>query len=40
MEGEKSISCEERNSNNLVKFANNLPFSYFKAPQIQRLDEK
>jgi len=38
----KAISRKNRYiGNNLVKFAGNLPFSYFKAPQKQhRFDEK
>ena len=42
MKGKKTISRVDRNiRNNLVKFADNLPLSYFKAPQKQqRLDEK
>jgi len=42
MKGEKTISRVERNiRNNLVKFANDLPFSYFEAPQKQQpFDEK
>jgi len=40
--GGKTTSIEDRNiRNNLVKFANNLPFRYFKAPQKQqRFDGK
>jgi len=38
MKGEKTFLLEYRN---LVKFADNLPLSYFKAPQKQqRFDEK
>jgi len=42
MKDKKTISRVDRNiRNNLVKFADNLPFSYFKAPQNQqRFDEK
>jgi len=42
MKGKKAISRVGRNvRNNLVKFADNLHFSYFKAPQKpQRFDEK
>jgi len=42
MEGEQTISREDRNiRNNLVKFADNIPFSYFKAPKKQqRFDGK
>jgi len=42
MKGAKTISRVERNiRSNLVKFADNLPFSYFKAPpKQQRFDEK
>jgi len=42
MKGKKTISRVDRNiRNNLVKFAHNLPLSYFKAPQKQqRFDEK
>jgi len=38
----KKKSREDRSiGNNLVKFADNLPFSYFKAPQKQQhFDEK
>jgi len=33
-EGKKNISRNDSNiRNNLVKFADNLPFSYFKAPK-------
>jgi len=42
MKGEKIISRVDKNIwNSLVKFADNLPFSYFKAPQKQqRFDQK
>jgi len=42
MKGNKTISRVDRNiRNNLVKFADNLPFSYFEAPQKQQhFDEK
>jgi len=42
MKGETTISREDRNArNNLLKFTDNLPFSYFKAPQKQqRFDGK
>jgi len=37
MKGEKAISRQNRNIwNNLAKFADNLPFSYLKAPQKQQ----
>jgi len=41
MKGEKTVSRVNRNiRNNQVKFADNLPFGYFKAPQKQqRFDE-
>jgi len=40
MKGKKS-RVDRNIRNNLVKFADNLPFSYFKAPQKQqRFDEK
>ena len=42
MKGKKTISRVGRNiRNNLVKFADNLPFSYYKASQKQqRFDGK
>jgi len=42
MKGKKTNSRVDRNiRNNLVKFADYLPFSHFKAPQKQqRFDEK
>jgi len=42
VKGEKTISRVDGNiKNNLVKFADNLSFSYFKAPQKQqRFDEE
>jgi len=42
MKEKKTISRKDRNiRNNLVQFADNLPFSYLKAPRKQkRLDEK
>jgi len=42
MKGNKTISRVDRNiRNDLVKLDDNLPFSYFKAPQKQqRFDEK
>jgi len=42
MKEQKTISREdERIRNNLVCFADNLPFKYFKAPQkLHRFDEK
>jgi len=42
MKGKNTISRVDRNiRNNLVKFADNVPFGYFKAPQKrQRFDEK
>ena len=42
MKGKKTISRVDRNTrDNLVNFADNLPFSYYRAPQKQqRFDEK
>jgi len=42
MKGKKLFKCEDRNIRiNLVKFADNLPFSYFKAlKKQQRFDGK
>jgi len=42
MKGNKTILSVDRNvKNNLVKFADNLPFINFKVPQKQqRFDEK
>jgi len=42
MKEKKTISPVHRNvRNNLAKFADNLPFRYFKAPQKQqRFEEK